>query len=132
MLRHLALGLGAALSHWEGSRLPDELIVSPSDRMDVQLWARPRVVLGALELSLPLSIGPSLMEQLVIEEARPPELGWCASAQIAALYWLSSGAGVLLELGGEYHHASAREHDGTPLTLDLLQARIGAGAALAF
>lgn len=144
---NLALGLVVELKHWEGVMGRDELLVSPSDFADVQLWARPRWLLGDLELSLPLGIGPSLMEELdasdtsyylahqdeiTDEDAYPPELGLTASAQLEALYWFNGEVGMLLELGVEYHHATGREHDGLPLTLDLVQPKAAVGVAFAF
>jgi hypothetical protein len=144
---NLALGLAPALEHWEGAVSGDDLLISPSDFMDVQLWARPRWVLGELELSLPLGIGPSLMEELDLtdpdyalvlpdesrdEDAFPPRLGLVATAQLQALYWLGESIGVLVELGVEYHHASGREHEGLALTLNLIQPKAALGVSFAF
>lgn len=144
---NLALGLAPALEHWEGAVRGEDLLISPSDFMDVQLWARPRWLLGALELSLPLGIGPSLMEELdssdpgyalVLpdqsrdEDAFPPRLGLVATAQLQALYWLGESIGVLVELGVEYHRATGREHEGLALTLNLIQPKAAIGVSFAF
>ena len=131
-VRHLAVGASVVLSHWEGSAEEQTLLVSPADFMDFVLFARPRLPLADAELYLVLAAGPSLMSDLEVEQARPPELGLTASTRAGALYWLSSSVGVLLELGVEYHRARSTERDGRQLALDLIQPAASLGAAFAF
>jgi hypothetical protein len=69
--------------------------------------------------------------QLEVTDASPPKLGFAASAQVSALYWLSDVVGLVVEFGAEYHHARSEEYDGRALALDLIQARVAAGVAFA-